>query len=199
MTHDAWLLDLDGTLYRAGPVKRGMALELLLGGWGAISTLRRFRHEHERLRESLDEHVASPYALQLERAAASLGRSAAEVEATVQTWMFARPRKWISRFTRHELVEEVRLFAASGGKLAIVSDYPASEKVTAVSGLPAIEVIVANGESGGPGRLKPHPDGYLEAARRLGVSPAACLVIGDRADADGEAARRAGMEFRLVS
>ncbi|MCB9916751.1 MAG: HAD hydrolase-like protein, partial [Planctomycetes bacterium] len=42
------------------------------------------------------------------------------------------------------------------------------------------------------------PDGYLEAARRLGVAPAECLVVGDRDDADGAAARAAGMAFRRI-
>jgi HAD superfamily hydrolase (TIGR01509 family) len=46
--------------------------------------------------------------------------------------------------------------------------------------------------------LKPDPDGYLLAARRLGLSPSDCLVLGDRPDADGQAAHRAGMPFRQI-
>ena len=41
-------------------------------------------------------------------------------------------------------------------------------------------------------RGKPHPDIFVEAARRLGVPPAACLVFED-APLGIEAARRAGM------
>jgi HAD superfamily hydrolase (TIGR01509 family) len=41
-------------------------------------------------------------------------------------------------------------------------------------------------------RGKPHPDIFLEAARRLGVAPAGCLVFED-APLGIEAARRAGM------
>lgn len=43
-------------------------------------------------------------------------------------------------------------------------------------------------------RHKPHPDVFLEAARRMGVEPEACLVLED-ADLGIEAARRAGMPF----
>lgn len=39
---------------------------------------------------------------------------------------------------------------------------------------------------------KPHPDVFLEAARQMGVEPAACLVFED-ADLGVEAAQRAGM------
>lgn len=42
-------------------------------------------------------------------------------------------------------------------------------------------------------RHKPEPDVFLEAARRLGVHPSACLVYED-ADLGVEAARRAGMQ-----
>ena len=41
-------------------------------------------------------------------------------------------------------------------------------------------------------RSKPHPDGYLAAASRLGVTPSACVVIED-APAGIESARAAGM------
>lgn len=200
MNHDhaAWLLDLDGTLYRPGPVKRMMALELVCAGWFAIPTLRRFRHQHEELRRNLHEPVESPFELQLLETARALGRDRQTVELTIRRWMFERPTKWIHQFTRHDLVSEIGDFKRGGGRLAVVSDYPATTKLAALRGLPSVDVIVANGEPGGPGRLKPYPDGYLEAARRLDVPPERCLVIGDRDDADGEAARRAGMGFRLV-
>jgi HAD superfamily hydrolase (TIGR01509 family) len=41
-------------------------------------------------------------------------------------------------------------------------------------------------------RHKPEPDVFLEAARRLGVPPAVCVVFEDT-DIGLEAARRAGM------
>lgn len=44
---------------------------------------------------------------------------------------------------------------------------------------------------------KPHPDTFLEAARRLGVDPGACLVIED-SQHGVEAARRAGMRSIAV-
>jgi HAD superfamily hydrolase (TIGR01509 family) len=49
-------------------------------------------------------------------------------------------------------------------------------------------------------RHKPEPDVFLEAARRLGVPPAECIVYEDT-DLGLEAARRAGMrgvDIRLL-
>ena len=197
-SHDAWLVDLDGTLYTARWVKLAMAAELALSGWGAIGTLRRFRHEHEALRDALDHDVESPFALQLERTAAALGVAPEVVERDVRRWMVERPLAWVRRFARRALLDEIAAFRAAGGKTGLVSDYPAREKLGALGASELFDVVVASGELGGPARLKPHPSGYLAAARRLGVAPERCLVIGDREDADGVAARAAGMEFRKV-
>jgi HAD superfamily hydrolase (TIGR01549 family) len=112
--------------------------------------------------------------------------------------MIERPKRYLGWFRRKELLEEIRRFRAGGGRTALVSDYPATEKLAALAAAELFDVVVASGESDGPRRLKPDPDGYLRAAQALGVAPAKCLVVGDRDDADGAAARTAGMGFRLV-
>jgi HAD superfamily hydrolase (TIGR01549 family) len=196
--HDAWLVDLDGTLYSAPPVKLALAAELAVLGLGALGTLRRFRAEHEHLRETQVGPTHSPYQLQLERTAHALGRDAAEVESAVREWMIERPGKWLRRFRRRPLLAELEGFRAQGGRLGLVSDYPARRKLDALGCRHLFEIIVANGEDGGPRWLKPHPDGLLSACERLGVRPERCLMLGDRSDADGEAARQAGMAFRRI-
>ena len=193
---DAWLIDLDGTLYKAGWVKLGMALELLLGGLTVAPVLRRFRHVHEEIRD-LDAK-GDPFRLQLEHAAEALGKPPDVVETIVREWMFRRPAKWIARAKREALFAEIRSFRAQGGKTAVVSDYPARDKLAALGEPELFDVVVASGEPGGPPRLKPDPAGYLRAAEALRVAPARCLVIGDREDADCAAARAAGAQFRLV-
>ena len=193
--YDAWLVDLDGTLYRPGPVKLAMAAELLLFGWSAIKTLRAFRHAHEELREAAEAATLaeSPFQRQLAHAARALGKTPAEIEPVVRQWMFQRPLTWVARFKRQALLDELARYHEGGGKTALVSDYPASDKLKALGALQLFDVVVSSGEPGGPSKLKPDPEGYLSAAQRLGVEPARCLVIGDRDDADGAAARSAGM------
>lgn len=194
----ALLVDLDGTLYHPWPVRAAMAAELALAGGATRLLIRRFRQEHEVLRRTLREPVANPFRLQLEAVARATGRDLAEVEAEVDEWMFRRPLRWLRRWRREALVAELTAFRDRGGRVAVVSDYPARAKLQALDVGHLAEVVVACGEPGGPGRLKPWPDGFLAAADRLGVEPTSCLVVGDRADADGLAARRAGMAFRRV-
>lgn len=195
----AWLVDLDGTLYIARWVKLAMAAELVVGGWTSLATLREFRHQHERLRDELGpEGAPSPFMIQIERTARRLDTPSEVVEARVRNWMIERPCKWISAFKRKSLIAELSAFRSTGGRLALVSDYPARAKLAALEVEHLFDVVIANGEPGGPLRLKPAADGYLAAARELGVEAAECLVIGDRNDADGAAARAAGMGFRKV-
>ncbi len=199
----AWLCDLDGTLYRARPVKLRMAVEVLLFGLGAQQVLRTFRHTHEALREEIrvtptKTFSPSPFEEQVRRTALATGKSESEVRSIVGDWMIERPGRFLVRAVRSELLSEIRAFRAAGGKTAVVSDYPAKQKLAALGILDLFDVIVASGETEGLGRLKPSPDGYRLAAERLGVPAGECLVLGDREDADGDAARALGMQFRLI-
>ena len=197
----AWLVDLDGTLYKSRPVQLAMVVELLLFGWGAIKTLRTFRHSHEALRGTspLPGALAlSPFQRQVNHAAEKLGLPAEKVEGIVREWMFRRPLKWLVRSKRTALLLQLASFRESGGKTALVSDYPASAKLQALGATALFDAVVSNGEPGGPSKLKPDPEGYLSAAQRLGVAPESCLVIGDRDEADGAAARAAGMAVHII-
>jgi HAD superfamily hydrolase (TIGR01549 family) len=191
-------VDLDGTLYWQGGVRLFMAAELILFGLHKAARLRRFRHEHERLRTDPDAPDGDPFAEQLARAAHALRLPPAELERDVLSWMVERPARYLRWFRRQRLLAEIAAFRAAGGRTALVSDYPASRKLSALGVRDLFEVVVASGESGGPRRLKPHPDGYQRAARALGVAPERCQVVGDREDADGAAARAAGMAFRRI-
>ncbi len=194
----AWLVDLDGTLYHPSPVRAGMACELALTGWRAIPVLRVFRGQLETLRNDLEQEVDDPYQLQIEQTAEKCDLSSDKVREMVTKWMQQRPGKWLRLFRHTALLKKIERFREQGGRTALVSDYPARVKLQALHASEQFDRVVASGEPGGPRRLKPWPDGYRLAADQLGVHPAECLVLGDRSDADGEASRRAGMEFFQV-
>jgi FMN phosphatase YigB (HAD superfamily) len=198
--YPAWLIDLDGTLYRQNPVRAILAVELVLQEWSAIKILQTFRHEQERLRA--DELVCNsdPFRLQIERTAARLQIADSSVAEVVNRWMFDRPGRWLRIFRRRGFLQAITSYRARSGRTALVSDYPARCKLAAM-GLSDgfFDEVVACGEPGGPNGLKPLPDGLFIAAERLQIPSADCLVIGDRWDADGEAAGRAGMAFRHIA
>jgi len=199
-THDAWLVDLDGTLYRLLPIKLAMAAQVLVAGPRTTRILRRFRQEHEALRgRSRDPGADSPFGEQLQRTAVALGLQPSVVEDVVRQYMIERPSQMLRPWRNRELLREIAAFRDDGGRTAVVSDYPAQQKLTALGVTELFDRVIANGEPGGPPRLKPAPDGLRLAASALGVEPSRCLVLGDRQDADGKAAAAAGMEFRLIS
>ena len=49
------------------------------------------------------------------------------------------------------------------------------------------------------GCLKPAKRAFDEIAKAMAVPPENCLVVGDRADTDGEGARNSGMQFIQIS
>lgn len=65
------------------------------------------------------------------------------------------------------------------------------------AGLDSLFKIVVTPHDVAPGRGKPHPDMFLEAARRIGVPPEKCLVFED-AEPGMRAARAAGMQVVRV-
>lgn len=194
----AWLIDLDGTLYRALPVKIAMGIELCGASRAVRRVIRAFRHEHEALRTVDFPIGVDLFAEQCVRTSARLSCPIEHVREVVDDWMFARPSRWLRRFRRDELFAEIARFRAAGGRTALISDYPARAKLTALGATDLMDVVVANGEADGKYRLKPAPDAFLHAANLLGVAASECLVLGDRIDADGLAAQRAGMAFRRI-
>jgi HAD superfamily hydrolase (TIGR01549 family) len=197
-SHDAWLVDLDGTLYSPILLKWMMAGELALFGLPAIRVLRCFRQQHELLRNEGGTYEPSPFDEQLKRTASIVGLPLHDVDGMIREWMIQRPCKWLRRLRRQSLLDEITSFQGEGGRTAIVSDYPALAKLAALGGSALFDRIVASGEPGGPKHLKPIPEGLFLAASALEVEPKRCLVIGDRPKVDGAAAAAAGMDFRLI-
>ena len=97
-----------------------------------------------------------------------------------------------------DAVETVRSLAAAGTALGVASSSrgAALRSKLAMVGLDRYFGAVVGGDE--VGRGKPAPDVYLEAARRLGVDPSACLAIED-VDLGADAASAAGMRTVIVA
>jgi HAD superfamily hydrolase (TIGR01509 family) len=192
------IFDVDGTLYRQGPVRRGMALRLFsytirnpLAGVKAAAFLRHYRRAQERLRGN------GSYRDQLHTACLDSGIKLEWGEGCVREWIEKRPLDLVAKAIYPDLTNLLVRAAERGIKLAIVSDYPAQEKLRAL-GLDRYFRCVISPPDSRVTRFKPDPSGILAVLRELKVDAAEAVYIGDRPEVDAEAARRAGVACIIV-
>jgi len=200
---DAIVLDVDGTLYRMGPVRRQMALRLAgacvtqpLRTRRAVRAIRAFRGNLEALRSGLPDDTDHP-ARQLQRTVDQTGMSEELVRSLIEEWMFQRPLALIGGYPRKGLHRFLRRALQCGVRLGVFSEYPSEGKLECLGVRDPFSVVVSSCDSQ-VRRFKPDPAGFLHAARQLGSDPGETLVIGDRDDADGAGARAAGMRYMEV-
>jgi len=185
--------DLDGTLYRA----RDVHVRFLLRNLLFARTIRVARAVRDELRAvELDDgaHFAREEAA---RVAERLDSDAATVRARLdRLFNEALCRSLAAVGPRPDARAALQSLVDAGLSIAVVSDYRVPEKLHAL-GLDDLpwSALVAGEEEGA---LKPWPRAFLRAAERMGLAPDAIVHVGDRADTDGEGARRAGMECLLV-
>ncbi|WP_274629283.1 HAD family hydrolase [Arvimicrobium flavum] len=192
------VFDLDGTLYDQRRLRMAMLFRLAREAvasrsFGAARVLRAFRQCRERLGEAqTQDFETQQYALTASRT----GRSAEAVEAVVREWIETRPLDVLLP-CRYPNVERVfDGLAARGKTLAVLSDYPAFEKLRAL-GL-AADIVVWAGDPG-VGVLKPHPAGLQRVLERARVPASAAIMIGDRVDRDWAVAHAHGMRALIRS
>lgn len=185
------VFDVDGTLYDQVRLRMWVLRDLLLDAAQqrsaeSIKVLRAYR----RLREWMaDQEVANFEPVLVNETARRTGRSPERVRAIVDTWIEKRPLRYLAS-CRYLGVAE--LFAGLRRKaklVGVLSDYPADAKLAAL-GLKADYVVYAGNPS--VGVLKPNPRGLAVLMRAAGVDAQATVLIGDRIERDGVAARRIG-------
>ncbi|MFG2526430.1 HAD family hydrolase [Streptomyces sp. NPDC048516] len=124
------------------------------------------------------------------------------IDAPLDELLAGKNRTYLELARAHtEVFPEMRALverlSAAGHPMAVASgsSRAAIEAVLAGTGLDALLTTVVSAEEVAHG--KPEPDVFLEAARRLGVDPASCVVLEDAAPG-ALAAHRAGMRCIAV-
>lgn len=196
------LFDLDGTLYRQGPVRSLMAAELLtlftrepVDAVRRVRALRLYRHAQERLRAS--ENGGGLAAAQLAAAAEGSGLSVEDVSRLVDEWMLERPLKYVRRWRAPGLDRLLNLLERAQVRLGVLSDYPPDRKLRAL-GLDGKFAPVLCTTDSSIDAFKPHPRGFLRACHEWRLPPKEVLVIGDRLDVDAAGASAAGMPCVII-
>lgn len=189
------VFDLDGTLYRQGPVRRRMLAELLSTGGPPgrltrLNLLRRFRQLREEVALGNPRGFDSTFA----RLAEQTGHNEGSLRALVTEWMERRPLRHLARARVAGVAALFDRLRAAGTTIAVWSDYPVTDKLAALS-LTADHCLWA----GDPhvGALKPDPAGLLHLIARTGTDRDRVLMVGDRLSHDGAAAEAANVDFLL--
>jgi FMN phosphatase YigB (HAD superfamily) len=191
------IFDLDGTLYDQRLLRLRMAMQMgrelpwSSGGRRKLGIIRVFRNFRESLAESEAEDIADR---QYTGVASRLGISADEVREVIGEWLLRRPLPLLASCREPHIERIFALLRQSGRTIAVLSDYPAHDKLKAL-GLRADIVVAATDLE--VNRFKPHPRGLLRVLQLADMAADHCLVIGDRVDRDGECARRGGARFLL--
>lgn len=197
MVFDLVVFDVDGTLYDQRKLRRRMAARLLLNALepDGVRTLRVLRAWRRQREEMAKREVEDFEPLLIHRVAARHGCSRTHVAEIAHRWLEVEPLSHLRACRRPGVATLFARLRSAGKRIAVLSDYPAEAKLEAL-GLAADIVVSARDK--GVGLLKPHPRGLLRVLELAGVAPGAALMVGDRAERDGEAARRAGVQALII-
>ena len=185
----AIILDLDGTLYFQRPVRLCMALLLALNCFcsGGLRTLRLIDAARKLYERGMDE--TGRVAALAERFHISLET----VQSAIHVWMVEKTLPFVRLFRDRRLIADMERVSRQGIMLIVLSDYPVTEKLTAIGFRPDAAYSARE-----LGCLKPCPDGLRQVINDLELTPDDCLLIGDRRDKDGLLAENIGMDYVIL-
>jgi FMN phosphatase YigB (HAD superfamily) len=188
------IFDLDGTLYHMHWLLRPLLTLQLLP-----HALRLPRYMKVRTAFS-GKDLGSGQALLSALAAELARRSSNVLPDQAQAWIMRRFYPAFVRImpffrgSRPGLNRVLDAMRSRGIRCAVISDFAfINERLAGLNIAPAAFDITVSSES--EGCLKPSPRPFVTLARSWGCEPDQIMVIGDRDDTDGAAARECGMRF----
>ena len=188
------VFDMDGTLYHQAPLRRRMAAQLVLHTLKRRdATVVRILRDYRRRREALAEARAGAFDGPLvDGCAQACGVPADQVRAVIAEWIERRPLLQLAATAVPGAAELFARLGAVGAQVAVWSDYPVRDKLAAL-GLKADIMLSATDPE--LDRMKPDPRGLEMIMERAGSCARDTLMIGDRDERDGAAARALGVDF----
>lgn len=187
---DLVVFDVDGTLYNQRPLRIRMFAELakhvaLSRDMAVPKVIAIYRSLREELGAA---EMLNFEGTLIERTAWRTGLGAERVRAIVSEWIESRPLGHLASCAVPGADKLFRGLRAKEKRIGIWSDYPAVAKLDA---LRLQADIVLSSSDARIQVLKPHPRGLEVIMSCAGIAAARTLVIGDRIERDGAAARRA--------
>jgi putative hydrolase of the HAD superfamily len=199
----ALVFDVDGTLYRQGPLRRVMLARLAVAyaahpihGWRTMRVLRAYRHAQEDLRAATVSGAVADAQIALTRERTGVDRDA--IVGCVTRWMEDEPLRFLAKCLQPGVTEFLQTCRKRGLRLGVLSDYPADGKLR-VLGLSGLFDVVVCAQAPEVNRFKPDPRGLLVVLERLGAARSESLYVGDRVDVDVPTAQAAGVRCAIVT
>ncbi len=191
---DAWIVDLDGTLYYQRPVR--LAMGLWMGGY-YLTRIWRIKELFAVMAYRKSRETQADYDVKRQYAgiAEKFHMKEEQVERFISEWMIRRPMRILKKYADGELIGLLRQFQTRGGTVIVYSDYPTVEKLSALQ-LDCRSYCAADE---GIECLKPSNRGLEFILQREQLDRRKVLFIGDRDSKDGECARRSQVDYLILS
>ena len=202
--YDAFIFDLDGTLYDAKHFKSRVMIQRIIKH--SPAEFPRILAEQYARKTMRGRYFESPDALKQERTRLLRSRARFASDKAALEWyesFVLFTAQILSRFynARPNIKPLLRALKQNKKKIAVFSDYPFVNERLAAIGLEeetkdgTIDTPVSAEELGG---LKPAKEPFLKIARLLSCPPDRILLTGDREDTDGKGALLSGMHFAKI-
>ena len=191
--YDLYVFDVDGTLYYQNKLRLIMGKRLLMYyllhplKFKDLIIIKNFR--------SLRENALDTNGL-FDITAKKCNVSVSRVNEVIKKWIYENPIDALIASKDDTLLAIIDKLKANGKTVAIWSDYEADDKLKALK-LSIDYVYTAEQER--VGELKPSPKGLKLIMSDLRVAKDKTIMIGDRMVKDGEAAKKAGCDYLILS
>ena len=191
--YDLYVFDVDGTLYYQNKLRLIMGKRLLMYyllhplKFKDLIIIKNFR--------SLRENAKDTNGL-FDITAKKCNVSASRVNEVIKKWIYENPIDALIASKDDTLLAIIDKLKANGKTVVIWSDYEADDKLKALK-LSTDYVYTAEQER--VGELKPSPKGLNLIMSDLNVPKDKTIMIGDRMVKDGEAAKKAGCDYLILS
>lgn len=191
--YDLYVFDVDGTLYYQNKLRLIMGKRLLMYyllhplKFKDLIIIKNFR--------SLRENAKDTNGL-FDITAKKCNVSVSRVNEVIKKWIYENPIDALIASKDDTLLAIIDKLKANGKTVAIWSDYEADDKLKALK-LSTDYVYTAEQER--VGELKPSPKGLNLIMSDLNVPKDKTIMIGDRMIKDGEAAKKAGCDYLILS
>lgn len=191
--YDLYVFDVDGTLYYQNKLRLIMGKRLFMYyllhplKFKDLIIIKNFR--------SLRENAKDTNGL-FDITAKKCNVSVSRVNEVIKKWIYENPIDALIASKDDTLLAIIDKLKANGKTVAIWSDYEADDKLKALQ-LSTDYVYTAEQER--VGELKPSPKGLKLIMSDLRVAKDKTIMIGDRMVKDGEAAKKAGCDYLILS